>query len=109
MVDIRIVRKPNFGNARVERLKITLPGSYDIAQKRCQILSALAFIEDHGRFTHAGATDFYLSLIDPDGHPLSRFPDGTLISDHLVTVRAPYSSAADQYDPKVHIRIPVPW
>ena len=47
---------------------------------------------------NAGPSDVYLSLIDPNGYPLTAFRDGKAVSDYNVVIDSPYHCAADEYD-----------
>ena len=105
---IRLVRKPPTSKAHADRLKITLLGDHSLDDKGCMELQINAHLQGIG-FTHAGPIDLYVPLIDQDRHPLTHFPDGTLIADHIITITQPYACAADEYDRKFHLPPPRPW
>lgn len=47
---------------------------------------------------NAGPSDFYLSLLDPNGYPLTTLRDGRAVADYILVIESPYRSAADEYD-----------
>ena len=102
---VQIIRKPPTGKVGGERLKISLLGDHALDGTSCMFLQVVAFLHDMG-FTHAGASDLYLSLIDRDRHPLTHFPNGTPLADHVITIRSPYACAADEYDRKFSLSAP---
>lgn len=94
---IRVVRKPPIGNANVERLKVRLNGNHTLKQKLCMIAQAKFWLHEHG-IDNAGQTDLYVSLLDPNGYPLTNFADGSSIADFDLVIDSPYRCAADEYD-----------
>jgi hypothetical protein len=96
---VKIIRKPPTSKAPAERLKISLLGDHPLDGLSCMFLQVIAFLHEQG-FTHGGGGDFYLSLIDRDRHPLTHFPDGTPVAEHIIAIRSPYQCAADEYDRK---------
>ena len=94
----RLVRKPPLGNARMERLKIVLGGNHSLKQKAAMLLEAKFILEHDYRLRFAGPTHVYAPMIDADGHPLSHFPDGSLITDFDLVIDSLYHCAADAYD-----------
>lgn len=95
---IQLVRKPPIGNTRSDRLKITLAGSHTMKQKACMLLQVKFWLHQEQGIDNAGPTDVYLSLLDPNGYPLTAFRDGRSISDYNLIIESPYHSAADEYD-----------
>jgi hypothetical protein len=94
---IQLVRKPPIGNAKSDRLKITLTGSHTLKQKACMLMQAKYFLQHEQRIDFASATDIYMGLIDQDGHPLTHFANGNLIADYSLIIESPYHCAADSY------------
>jgi hypothetical protein len=91
---VRMLRKPPVGAAKSDRLKITLAGN----QKTCMLLQVKFWLQHEQGIGTAGPTDVYISLLDPNGYPLSTFRDGQAISDYIVVIESPYHCAADEYD-----------
>jgi hypothetical protein len=104
---LQIRRKPPTSKNQSERLKISLLGAHSLDEKACMILQVIAHLQSIG-FSHADPTDFYLPPVDPNHHPLTHFPDGTLIADHYITIAAPYACAADEYDRRFSLHPPAP-
>ena len=104
---IRLIRKPPTSKTPTERLKISLLGQHSLDDKGSMELQIIAYLQSVG-FTHAGPIDFYVPLIDRHFHPLTHFPDGTLIADHIITITEPYSCAADEYDRRYALPPPEP-
>jgi hypothetical protein len=100
---IQLVRKPPIGNARSDRLKVTLAGSHTMKQKASMLMQVKFWLHQEQGIDNAGPTDVYFSLIDPDGHPLTIFRDGRAVADYDLVIESPYHCAADEYD-----RRPVP-
>ena|ERR1017187_10189469 len=96
---VEIVRRKPTTRMNAERLRISLMGDHSLDGAGCMLLQVVAFLHDMG-FTHFGGGDLYLALIDRDHHPLTRFPDGSPVRDHVLTIRSPYDCAADKYDLK---------
>jgi hypothetical protein len=95
---VQLVRKPPIGNNRSDRLKITLAGNHTLKQKASMLLQVKFWLhQEHGIDT-AGPTDVYLSLLDPNGYPLTTFRDGKAIADYILLIESPYHCAADEYD-----------
>ena len=94
----QFVRKPPFGNVRRQRMKIVLQGNHTFKQKVAMLLEAKFTLEHERGLCFAGPTDVYFPPIDADSHPLTYFPDGTLITDYDLVVESPYHCAADSYD-----------
>jgi len=95
----RFVRKPPFPYRRNERLKIVLKGNHTFKQKAAMLLEAKFILEHERGLRFAGPTDVYAPMIDADGHPLTHYPDGTLITDSDLVMESLYHCAADGYDP----------
>ena len=95
---LQLVRKPPIGNPRSDRLKITLAGNHTFKQKTCMLLQAKFWLHQEQGIDNAGPSDVYLSLIDPNGYPLTSFRDGRAVSDYDVVIDSPYHCAADEYD-----------
>ena len=95
---VQLVRKPPIGNAKTDRLKITLAGHHTIKQKMCMALQAKYWLQHEQNIGYAGITDLYMPLIDQWGHPLTFFPDGSEIGDYNLLIESPYHCAADSYD-----------
>lgn len=105
---IQIIRKPPTAKTPGERLKVSLLGDHALDAKVCMFLQVIALLGTKG-FTHAGPADLYVPMIDQNRHPLTHFPDGTLIADHIVTIAHPYACAADEYDRKFLVPQPRPF
>jgi len=95
---VQLLMKPPIGNAKTDRLKITLAGRHTIKQKMCMALQAKFWLQHEQNIGYAGDTDLYMPLIDQWGHPLTLFPDGTEISKAQLLIDSPYHCAADSYD-----------
>jgi hypothetical protein len=95
---VRMLRKPPVGAAKSERLKITLAGNHTLKQKTCMLVQVKFWLQHEQGIDTAGPTDVYISLLDPNGYPLTAFRDGQAISDYLVLIESPYHCAADEYD-----------
>ena len=93
---IQLVRKPPIGKSRTERFKVTLNGRHTIKQKLGMMTLAKFWLHENG-IDNADVTDFYVPLIDPNGHPITNFPDGRLITDFDLVIESPYHCAADSY------------
>jgi hypothetical protein len=94
---VRILRKPPIGNAKSDRLKITLAGNHTLKQKTCMLLQAKYYLQHEERIRFAGPTDVYISLIDEHGHPLTHFFNGNAIGDWSLVIDHPYHCAADEH------------
>lgn len=94
---VRILRKPPIGNAKSDRLKITLAGNHTLKQKTCMLLQAKYYLQHEERIRFAGPTDVYISLIDEHGHPLTHFFNGNSIGDWSLVIDHPYHCAADEH------------
>ena len=70
---IQLVRKPPIGNVRSERLKIVLAGSHTMKQKACMLMQVKFWLHQEHGIDNAGPSDIYLSLLDPNGYPLTTF------------------------------------
>jgi hypothetical protein len=97
-MSIQLVRKPPIGNARSDRLKITLDGQHTMKQKSAMLMQVKFWLHQEHGVDHAGPTDVYVSLLDPNGYPLTSFRDGKAICDYHVVIQSPYHCAADEYD-----------
>ena len=97
-MSLQLVRKPPVGNVRSDRLKITLAGNHTFKQKTCMLLQVKFWLHQEQGIDNAGPSDVYLSLIDPNGYPLTSFRDGRAVSDYILLIDSPYHSAADEYD-----------
>ena len=95
---IQLVRKPPIGHIKSERLKITLLGNHTMKQKACMLMQVKFWLHQEHGIDNAGPTDVYLSLLDPNGYPLTTFRDERSVSDYLV-IDSPYHCAADSYQP----------
>lgn len=95
---LQLVRKPPIGNARGDRLKVTLAGNHTLKQKTCMLLQVKFWLSHDEGIQNAGPSDVYLSLLDPNGYPLTAFRDGRAISDYNLIIDSPYHCAADEYD-----------
>jgi hypothetical protein len=93
----KLVRKPPIGNPRSDRFKVTLDGIHTTKQKISMLLQAKFFLHEQG-IDNVGVTDVYFPLIDSNGHPLTSFRDGRMISDYSLFIESPYRCAADEYD-----------
>jgi hypothetical protein len=96
---VRLVRKPAFGVAKSDRLKISLGGSHTVKQKIAMLMQVKFWLHEQG-IDHAGPMDTYIPLLDPHGYPLTIFPDGAVIADYNLLIESPYHCAADDYDPR---------
>ena len=97
-MSLQLVRKPPMGRIKTDRLKITLEGNHTLKQKTCMLLQVKFWLSHEQGIDAAGPTDVYLSLLDPNGYPLTSFRDGKAISDYSLVITSPYHSAADEYD-----------
>jgi hypothetical protein len=95
---IHLVRKPPIGNLRSDRLKITLDGRHTMKEKACMLMQVKFWLHHEQGIDTAGPSDIYLSLLDPNGYPLTNFRDGQAIADYALVIQSPYQSAADEYD-----------
>jgi hypothetical protein len=95
---VRLVRKPPFGNEKIDRFKVTLSGSHTIKQKIAMLMQVKFWLHDMQGIDNAGLSDCYLDLRDENGHPLTVFRDGNIITDYHLVVESPYHCAADDYD-----------
>ncbi|MGA2607205.1 MAG: hypothetical protein ABSH01_07075 [Terriglobia bacterium] len=95
---LQLVRKPPIGNARSDRLKVTLAGRHTMKQKLAMFTQVKFWLHHEQGIDNAAAIDFYIPLIDPDGHPLIAFRDGKTVSDYNLFIENPYPCAADEYD-----------
>ncbi len=96
-MSVQIVRKPPIGNAKTDRLKITLAGNHTLKQKTCMLLQAKYYLQHEQNIDFAGPTDVYISLIDQFGHPLTHFFNGNAIGDWTIVIDHPYHCAADEH------------
>jgi len=106
---LQLVRKPPIGNARSDRLKITLAGNHTLKQKTCMLMQVKFWLRHEEGIDNAGPTDVYLSLLDPNGYPLTSFRDGQAFSDYILVIESPYHCAADEYDRRQHQFAPRPF
>ena len=95
---LQLIRKPPVGIPRSERLKITLAGNHTLKQKTCMLLQVKFWLGHEEGIANAGPCDVYLSLIDPNGYPLTTFRDGKSVADYTLLIDSPYHSAADEYE-----------
>jgi hypothetical protein len=95
---LQLVRKPPIGNTRSDRLKITLAGNHTLKQKASMLMQIKYWLQHEQGIDTAGPSDLYLSLLDPNGYPLTTFRDGQPMSDYIVVIQSPYHCAADDYD-----------
>ena len=96
---IQLVRKPPIGHIKSERLKITLLGNHTMKQKACMLMQVKFWLHQEHGIDNAGPTDVYLSLLDPNGYPLTTFRDELSVSDYNLVIDSPYHCAADSYQP----------
>ena len=103
---VQIVRKPPEGKVKSDRLKVTLAGNHTLKQKTCMLMQVKFWLQHEQGIDSAGPGDLYLSVLDPNGYPLTSFRDGKAISDYSLVIESPYHCAADDYDrphrPPVH-------
>ena len=92
-----ITIKPINSAATTTKLRITLAGHHTLKQKRCMVSQIFSWLEYQQGIINAGQIDLYLPCFDAQGRPLSKFPDGTEIAKHTVTIDSPYSAAADEH------------
>jgi len=102
----KLVRKIT-GKEITERLRISLRNNHTLDEKDAMWLLCSQELRLLG-FQCAGPTDIYVPLITPDGRPLTHFPNGTLIKEHLIYLDQPYHCAADEYDIKYAPKPPKP-
>jgi hypothetical protein len=95
---LQLVRKPPVGNVKSDRLKVTLAGRHTLKQKASMIMQVKFWLQHEQGIDIAGPSDFYLSLLDSNGYPLTSFRDGQALSDYIVVIESPYHCAADDYD-----------
>jgi hypothetical protein len=98
IMPLQLVRKPPVGNVRSDRLKITLDGRHTLKQKACMLMQVKYWLHHEQGIDNAGPSDLYLSLLDPNGYPLTTFRDGQAMSDYSLVIESPYHCAADDYD-----------
>jgi hypothetical protein len=67
-------------------------------EKSAMLMQVKFWLQQEHGIEHAGPSDFYLSLLDPNGYPLTSFRDGKAICDYHLLIQGPYRSAADEYD-----------
>ena len=75
-MSVKMLRKPPIGNTRSDRLKITLAGNHTLKQKTCMLMQVKFWLQHEQGIGTAGPSDVYLSLLDPNGYPLTYFRDG---------------------------------
>jgi len=95
---LQLVRKPPIGNTRSDRLKITLAGRHSLKQKASMLMQVKFWLQHEQGIDTAGPSDLYLSLLDPNGYPLTAFRDGQAFADYILVIESPYHCAADEYD-----------
>ena len=108
-MSLQLVRKPPMGRIKTDRLKITLEGNHTLKQKTCMLLQVKFWLSHEQGIEAAGPSDVYLSLLDPNGYPLTSFRDGKAISDYSLVIASPYHSAADEYDRRPPLPGPRPF
>jgi hypothetical protein len=106
---LQLVRKPPIGNTRSDRLKITLDGRHTMKQKSCMLMQVKFWLHQEEGIDNAGPSDVYLSLLDPNGYPLTAFRDGRAIADYSLIIASPYHCAADEYDRRPPPSAPRPY
>ncbi len=94
---IQLIRKPPVGK-KFDSLRIVLEGNHTLKQKVSMLLQAKFMLEHDHNVHFAGMTNLYMPLVDKWGHPLTHFPDGTEIAEHILNINSPYHCAADLYD-----------
>ena len=92
-----VVRKPPIGKINSERLKIVLAGSHTMKQKACMLMQVKFWLHQEHGIDNDGPTDVYLSLLDPNGHPLTMFRNNLSVADYNLVIDSPYHCAADSY------------
>jgi hypothetical protein len=95
---LHLVRKPPIGNTRSDRLKITLDGRHTMKEKACMLMQVKSWLLHEQGIDTVGPSDFYISLLDPNGYPLTTLRDGRAVADYILVIQSPYRSAADEYD-----------
>ena len=93
---IQLVRKPPIGK-KFDSLRIVMEGNFNWDEKMCEFRQAVAFLRYKHNIQNAGLINLYANLVDATGYPITHFPDGTDIADHILTIKGPYECAADQY------------
>jgi len=93
---IQLVRKPPIGK-KYESLRIVMEGNFGWDDKLCEFLQVISYLRYRQNIHNAGLINIYANLVDATGYPLTHFPDGSEISDHVLTIKGPYECAADQY------------
>jgi hypothetical protein len=106
---LQLVRKPAVGNVKSDRLKISLNGRHTLKQKSAMLMQVKFWLHQEHGVDNAGPSDFYLSMLDPNGYPLTAFRDGSAISDYQVVIESPYHCAADDYDRRQYPPFPRPF
>jgi hypothetical protein len=96
---IVLVRKPPIGKMNSERLKIVLAGTHTMKQKTCMLMQVKFWLHQEHGIDNAGPSDAYLSLVDPNGYPLTTFRNGLSVGDYNLVIDSPYHCAADSYQP----------
>jgi len=94
---IRIVTKPPIGNIKTDRIKAMLRGNHTLEQKLCMSRQVLNLLQLEG-FECAGQIDWWIPLIGRDGHEMTHFSNGKLISASQIIIDNPYDCAADNYE-----------
>jgi len=108
-MSLQLVRKPPIGRIKTDRLKITLEGNHTLKQKTCMLLQVKFWLSHEQGIDTAGPSDVYLSLLDPNGYPITSFRDGKAISDYSLVIASPYHCAADEYDRRPPLPSPRPF
>jgi hypothetical protein len=96
---IHLVKKPPTNRSFNERFLIKAPGNHTLKQKIAMFLDGKFLLEHEHGIRYAGQTDFYVSLVDQWGHPLTHFANGDAIADWSMIVNSAYHCAADSYQP----------
>jgi hypothetical protein len=104
-----MLRKPPIGSVKTDRLKITLAGNHTLKQKASMLLQVKYWLQHEQGIDAAGPSDVYLSLLDPNGYPLTTFRDGQAIADYILVIDSPYHCAADEYDRRQPGPVPRPF
>jgi hypothetical protein len=106
---LQLLRKPPIGNTRSDRLKITFAGNHTVKQKIAMMTEVKFWLQHEQGIGNVGPSDLYLSLIDPNGYPLTSFRDGRAVCDYNLVIESPYHCAADDYDRRHHLPGPCPF
>jgi len=84
--------------AQTDRLRMTAPEGIHALEKIRHMISQNIYekLKLKG-FEYATMIDIYMVPTDKFGRALTRLPDGTPISGHIIEMCPPYPSAADEH------------